>query len=432
MFVSIFTNNRCRQSLTVAVIVFFILSLFLLKDHYSLFGSTKSDNMFVYLAQSFLHGKLDLGAVPTYHDLSIFNNRTYAFWPPLCAFLLMPAVALHGVYVGDRWFSIIFVALTAFAGWLIIEAIDRRAGRLTSVGYQALLIAFLAFGTSNIIFSIIGSHWYMAQLAAAMMMFFAVLMALGLKPSYMKSLAMGGFWALAILSRMHLILAAPFFFYVAVCDIDGSPDWRKVKEEWREKLLNLIVLVIPVILILTFYAWYNWMRFGSIFDTGISHHNMWPRFEADYHKYGYFNIHYLWHNIYFTLLRLPIFQNQDIFKGLTDVQSWTEGYSLFYQCPVLLYAFLSLRALKKDRLIAILWLSVALVACPILCLMGTGWIQFGARYLFDLVPLLFPLAIIGTNGKVSALLIALVIISVVVNLHGLFILTALFDLARHK
>ena len=432
MVESISTRHPVRQAVVAAAAVFIIFSLFLLKNHYSLFGRTQSDNMFVFLAQSFLHGKLSLDSVPTYHDLSFFHNKAYAFWPPLCAFLLMPAVLIHGVYVGDRWFSVLFVALSVFAGWLTVDAMEKRSGLSASPIYKVLLVAFLAFGTSNLIFPIIGSHWYMAQLAAAMMMFFAVLMALGLKPGYTKLFAMGSFWALAILSRMHLVLAGPFFFYIAICDTDASPDWCKMAQQWQQKLLNLIVLCTPVILVFGFYAWYNWMRFGSILDTGIAHHNMWSRFEADYQKYGYFSIHYLWHNIYYTVLRLPIFQDQTIFKEPGDVHHWTEGYSLFYQSPVLLYAFLSLKAIKRDKLIAMLWLSVVLVACPILCLMGTGWMQFGARYLFDLLPLLLPLVIIGTCGKVSVPFVGAVLASVVINLQGLSLLNVLFDPNRHK
>ncbi len=429
---SIFTINRYKQAAMAAAIVFVILSLFLLKDHYSLFGRTASDNMFVYLAQSFVHGKLYIENAPTLHDLAFYNNKAYTIWPPFCAFLLMPLVCVHGVFVGDRWLSVFLVALIVFAGWLIIEAVNKRSALPTSLIYKVLLTAFLVFGTSNLVFAIVGTHWYMAQLAAAMMMFFAVLMALALKPGYIKSLTTGCFWALAILSRMHLILAAPFFVYIAVCDTQGSPDWRQIIKQWKRHVLNLSVLFTPVALVFGFYAWYNWMRFDSIFDSGISRHQMGSRFEADYHKYGFFSIHYLWRNIYYTVLRLPIFQNQTVFKEPGNERSWTEGYSLFYQSPVLLYVFGSLKAITKDWLVAVLWLSIVFVACPILCMMGTGWKQFGARYLFDLVPLLFPLVIIGTRGKVSILLIGLVIISVVINLNGLSILSTEFNAAGYK
>jgi hypothetical protein len=51
---SMSTIYQSKQALMAASVGFVILSLFLLKSHYSLFGSTQSDNMFVYLAQSFL------------------------------------------------------------------------------------------------------------------------------------------------------------------------------------------------------------------------------------------------------------------------------------------------------------------------------------------------------------------------------------------
>ena len=98
---------------------------------------------------------------------------------------------------------------------------------------------------------------------------------------------------------------------------------------------------------------------------------------------------------------------------------WKEGYSLFYQSPVFLYAFAALRLIKKDCLISALWLSTLLTALPILFCMGSGWVQFGARYLFDLCPFLFPLVIIGTGGRITSVLILLVILSVIVNIGGM-------------
>lgn len=387
----------------------------------------QSDNMFVYLAQSFLHGRLDLTFVPTYQDLSLFHGKFYAFWPPLCSFLLMPLVLIHGVYVGDRWLDALFVALIALSAWLIIGAVDKKYGSGSSVFYKILLIIFLSFGTSSLIFTLIGSHWYMAQLAAATMMFFAILFSFILKPGFFKWLIMGTFWALAILSRMHLIMAFPVFFYIVLSDGLLLADKKMSVSEiidlnnWRSTLLPLSVLLIPMFLALSFIGWYDWARFGSIFDNGIRHHNMAYRFLSDYKKYGYFSLHYFLYNSYYTILRVPILQN--IFKE--PISHWTEGYSIFYQSPVLLYALLTLRKIK-DGFVACLWCSILLVAFPILCVMGTGWVQFGARYLFDLLPLFFPLVIIGSRSKASPVLITLVILSVSINMHGLCLLKQFF------
>jgi hypothetical protein len=169
--------------------------------------------------------------------------------------------------------------------------------------------------------------------------------------------------------------------------------------------------------VLALFAWYNATRFGSIFDNGISYHLMADRFISDFKTYGYISPHYFLHNVYYTILRLPFFAN--LFREPGAYTGWNEGYSLFFQSPVFLFALWALKYIKRDALVSVLWLSTALVSVPILCLMGTGWMQYGARYLFDLCPFLFPLVIIGTRGKISTLLILLVIASIASNIYGL-------------
>jgi hypothetical protein len=52
---------------------------------------------FVYIAQAFLDGRVDLRGLPGhYHDIIRIGERTYAPFPPVPAFILMPAVAVGG------------------------------------------------------------------------------------------------------------------------------------------------------------------------------------------------------------------------------------------------------------------------------------------------------------------------------------------------
>src|SRR3990170_3010131 len=52
---------------------------------------------FVYIAQGFLQGRVDLPNVPGYyHDVIHLDGRVYAPFPPLPAVLLLPVVAAYG------------------------------------------------------------------------------------------------------------------------------------------------------------------------------------------------------------------------------------------------------------------------------------------------------------------------------------------------
>jgi hypothetical protein len=337
----------------------------------------------------------------------------------LPAFLFMPAVLWHGLEVGDKWFSIAFVAISTSAQWLLIDTVAKTINRRPSTAYKILMSVFLAFGTSNLVLSLRGSHWYVATVSAVMMMMIAVTILLIAQRSWWHCLLSGAFWALAILGRMHLILAAPLFFYFAIAGGAQKPDWRSPRQDWRPVCARIIALTVPVLLVLAFFAWYNWARFGSVFDNGIKYHHMALRFIDDYHKFGYFSLHYIAYNAYYTLLRLPGFETQQFFAEPGKYHDWRMGYSLFFQSPVFLFALLSLKRLKTDRLVQLFCLCIVLVGTPIMCCMGTGWSQYGARYLFDLCPFLIPLTIIGTQSRVSILLITLVIASVLSNLYGL-------------
>lgn len=404
--------------------VFIILSLPLLQAHYSLFGHEKSGNIFVYLAWAFLHGRLDLIYVPdSQRDLSLFHGKYYAYWPPLPAFLLMPAVCIHELWVGDKWIAAAFTAVSVIAAWFLMDAIAVRRGWVLSNIYKFLLSAFLAFGTANLIMTIRCNQWSFAQTCASMMMMISMSCIVSLS-SWWGFLLGGTFWALAILARMHLILAAPLFIYLAAFGAGPSINFTTLKYNWRQILFKIALFSIPVLAVLIFYAWYNAARFGSIFDNGIAYHLMADRFIADYKTYGYISPHYFLHNVYYTILRLPFFAN--LFTEPGKYNDWKEGYSIFFQSPTFLFAVWALRYLKKDILTIPLWIATVLVSIPILFLMGTGWIQFGARYLFDLCPFLFPLVIIGSRGKISPLLVISIAASIASNLYGLKILEVLY------
>ena len=66
---------------------------------------------FVYLAESLLHGHLDLVHVPEPpYDLTRFDGQWYVSFPPLPAILMLPLVAVRGLAVSDIAFSVVLGA----------------------------------------------------------------------------------------------------------------------------------------------------------------------------------------------------------------------------------------------------------------------------------------------------------------------------------
>jgi hypothetical protein len=420
-----FLQSSVLQSLAIFVLVCLVYAGLLLNENYLLQGNNYwSRNYFVYLAYSFLHNHLNLVNPPFSRDLSYFNGKVYMYWPPLGAVLLMPGVCMFGLDLADRWFNVIYAGISALAAFFLCRQLAKFMGWQPSPAFSLCMSLFFAFGTAmpGLCLWLPGGHWYMAQVVSCMMISLSMLAALSFRRHCCSPFVSGFFWALSISSRMHLILAGPFFLYLALLGNDDKFDWRKLALNWQDALCRTCMLLLPVVLVLACLAWYNWARFGNVLDTGISYHKMDERFFADFHRFGFISPHYIWHNVYYTLLRLPCFQNQPFFKEPGAFTDWQEGYSLFFQSPVLLYAFLSLRDWRRNFLIPICWLCIVVLALPILMIMGSGWMQFGARYLFDLVPFLFLLSIIGSRAKLSWTLLALALAAMVVNFWGLTLL----------
>jgi hypothetical protein len=409
-------NHSLLEASTTGIIVFLVLGLLLMHEHYPLLGG-KSNNLFVYLADAFIHGRLYLVEPPFSFDLSFYKGHYYAYWPPLAALLLIPPVSLLGTGFGDRWLGILLSALSTIPAYVLIGNIAERYDFRASVAFRILLTLFFAFGTSNLVLGYYGTHWFMAQLAASLMMMSAAAVMTSKSTEPRAFLQAAVLWAASILSRMHLVLAVPFFAqFVRSTACAGR---QRELEPVSVCVKRAVVLIVPLICAFSLTGWYNWARFGDAFDNGIKYHSMAPRFKADYANYGFFNAHYIPRNIYYELLRVPLFSKTPLLKEPGPETTWQEGYSLFYQCPLLLYALLTLRTLHADRFVRACWLSIALIAVPILSLMGTGFAQFGARYLFDVVPFFYMLTIIGARGRVSAMFVALAVTSIVINFHGL-------------
>ena len=92
-----------------------------------------------------------------------------------------------------------------------------------------------------------------------------------------------------------------------------------------------------------------------------------------------------------------------------------DGMSILLTTPAILYV---LKAKFNESVN--LWALLAMVGImvPIVVWFSTGWVQFGYRYALDFLPFAIVLIASGTGKTVSKMLIALVAISVAVNLWG--------------
>jgi hypothetical protein len=359
---------------------------------------------FNYLADAFLHDQFHFRLEPpTTHDLVLFDNKIYAYWPPFPAILLMPFVAIFGVNFSDILFTVILGSINVGLFSFFLKELNRKKIISLDSVKQILLVIFFAFGTVYLTMVPQGMVWFTSSVISI----FCILLA------YIASVKYHGYWAFlltgiaisaAFTSRMHLFLVGIW------------PAWYLLSKNWKlpkQKFIKLIFVgLLPLIVSGLFIFYYNYARFGNIFDLGYAYHNMGEIFRADYMKYGGFNLHYVPINLYYQYIAYPFL--------MKDMSNFFMGGSLFLLSPVFFACFWAFKDKKFSNFV--LLTTIFLTNIPILLLMGTGWIQFGPRYTLDYIVPLLILTAIGIKYWNNRILFLLTLISIFQYTVGLLLL----------
>ena len=367
--------------------------------HDSIWTSSKYA-YFNYLADAFLHGQLHLRRVPLIsHDLSVVNGKYYLYWPPFPALLLMPFVALFGI-----GFSDIVLTLALGAGNVALVALVlryasyRRVIHVTGV-QRGLLVLCFALGTVHLTLAPYGRVWFTAQVVGVWCVALAYLATLSLR-GWISFAVTGVCIAAACLTRNHLVFAGlwPACFLFHSHRVLG----------WRRLLGLALVGSAPIVVAVGLLGAYNWLRFSSPFDNGLAYHKMGPLYVDNYRRYGAFDFHYVPTNFKYQYLAYPF--------PLREANLM--GGSLFLLTPIFFASFDAIIGGRPRWSPWTLGATIVLIATPILLLMGTGWLQFGARYTLDFTVPLLLLTAVGIRRWPTWLMLLLTGISVVHYMLG--------------
>ncbi len=372
---------------------------------------------FVYLAESFLHGRLDLLHVPAPpYDLTPFEGGWYVSFPPLPSLLMLPLVALWGLAVSDVAFSVVMGALSVSLFYTVLLRLD--VGRWTSdvgnrtPGTEIWLCLLLGLGTPLWYCAALGSVWYTAHVVAVACLCLYALEALGRNRPLWSGLWLG----LGFLARPPVLLAFPLALGLG---LRNSAVWKQCLRENGRFLLLLALGAAPALL---GQAAYNWIRFDNPLEFGYRWMNSPGPLLERQAAWGQFSLHFLPENLYTLLIRPPLVSLSPLH---VEPDPW--GMGLLFSCPALLLAletgFLSLRAKQKHLLVSVrirpaLWLSVLLVQLPSLLYFNTGSYQFGCRFALDWLPLGVLLVALGTGRRLRWWGKTLIVASAMMHLWG--------------
>ena len=357
-----------------------------------------------YLADAFLHGQLNLRLIPTHTlDLSYYSGMYFLYWGPLPAILLMPVVALFGVGVSDILQSLIVGTINAGLFALLLRKACLSGVIDLSRTQRMLLVILFILGTPHTPLPAVGRVWELSSLLTVTFTLIAFLAAFSLEGR--KAFVWTGIGIAGVMmTRISAVFIGVFLAWYLLRKY-RSMSWNSL---WKLSLAGLT----PVLIAIALLAGYNWARFGSPLNNGLYYQLSGPDFIDNARQYGFFNLHYIWPNIYYQFLVYPF----SLINGNFAVEGW--GGSLFLLSPLFFAAPLALWQDRRNPITWVLLITILLLMIPLLVNIAPGTLQFGPRYTLDLIVPLFLLTALGIRRWPNWLVSTLVGIALLHYLVG--------------
>ncbi len=404
------------------------------------------DNHFVYLADSFLNGQVELTRKPhhgndwaSYERMKLkgesanqhgaevkgfFTRRKgkpnefrtlqgenltipkkdrgerkthhYVSFPPGPAVLMMPFVAAVGYGTNDVLFTILFASINAVLFFILLCRF-REDGYTDRDDKQLLwFTALFIFGTAHFWCGVMGRVWFTALIIGVTFHLLYIYFALNARRPLLAGLCL----AVAFSSRASLVFAASFFYWQLLRpkgDEDTGEDrWRKAA------LFSAPCLVIGLTLL-----YYNQVRFANPLEFG--HTYLAGGSLARIRDFGLFHAEFLNRNLTAAFTLLPRFTDSAPF-----IQFSKHGMSIFLTTPALIWL---LWPKESNAMHRPLWIATACVGVPLLFYQNTGWEQFSYRFILDVLPYLVLLLVAGARPMTRTFK-TLIIVGILINALG--------------
>jgi hypothetical protein len=340
------------------------------------FGSSGINSHFVYQAQSFLEGRLDIPHF-AHEDIILVNGKYYIVYPPFPAIVMMPFVAVFGLGFSDIFFVQVCSALNVVLLFWLLEVLRAGGRSRRTFAQNAALAIFFFFGSINFYLSLGGGMWFTAHILATTCTLAFLLLAFKRRFVW-SALCLG----CAFLTRAPAVAGLPVLLYLLLEEQTPLATW-KAWREWLRQLpwRKLALALVPLLAALLVFLARNALAFGSPWETGYTLliRQFYPEVQ-----YGVLGPHYIWSDVVANFLNFPTFSFRDAFdiSPGVDFLDGGIGLSVFATTPIFLFLFFA-RNRQPSGLRKVLWLVVGLVVAATLLYHAAGWFQFGSRYLFE-------------------------------------------------
>ncbi len=382
-------------STKVVFFIFFFLTIIIYGLSYH--GEGAHFNYFILLADAFLHGRLDVLIHPSWlNELAFWNGKYYVVYPPMPGILLIPFVAIFGINFPQPYFSILIASFNVAISYLFFLKVFKRK-------VSIWLTILYGFGTIHWYHAEVGSSWYVAHMVGLLFLWLMLLEVFTKKRLFLIGLCLGG----AYLSRLPMIFAI-IFPLVFLRDLFFNFATKKIN------FRNLFFLGLGVLPAIVFNALYNFVRYGTFSDKSYV---LLPVFNEPWYKYGLVSVRYIPTHLKEIFTALPVIVNHPPFviPSLFAMAIW-----------IITPAYLFIIFAKfRSKLVLASLLSLIAVAVPSLMHGGNGFTQFGYRHTLDYFPFILLLVGSGFRDKVSWWMIVLIILSIIINFWGVYMISFL-------
>jgi hypothetical protein len=398
------------------------------------------DNHYVHLADSFLHGQLDVvgGAPHGTNDWACFdtdrhdicngvvftrirgNEHWYVSFPPGPALVMLPLVAIWGTGIPDALVWAILAGLAPAFVYLLLRRLAALKRSARTPGEDLILTALFGLGSVFFFVAVQGTVWFAAQVCACVLLPLYLLASLGGARPLVAGIALG----LLFLCRPT---TAPFgLFFVAEALVAARrPDALPVPPALttgllgraaaflsgldRRKLLRAFLLFgLPILVAIGSAMWMNEARFEDPFEFG--HRYLMIRWRGRIETWGLFDYHYLSRNLAVFVGSVPWISPH----GYVSISR--HGLAIWVTTPAIVWALFPRR--KLDVGLRVLAVATAIVCVWNLLYQNSGWVQFGYRFSLDYMAGVVVLLAVGGRSVRSPLFVLLLLWSIAVNLFG--------------
>lgn len=345
------------------------------------------------LALELLRGRPYLPDFVSWLEMFRLDGRDYLAYPPMVSFVLVPYAFVTGGALGQPLANTLFILGSA----LFLYALVRRLPGIESMAGRAVLAYTL--GSPFLYSASTGDVWVLMHSEGNFFLFVTLFFVFVRR----HLLLAGSFFMVAMQTRYSVALASLTF---GITFLQMAPSGGRLRGAFRSGLWFTAGAIPPVLVVLA----YQWWTLGDPFLSP---------YAAGWREWGLkgpqFGLRYFWANLPVYTYATPTFLPE--FPYLRFDAS---GQSIFVLSPYFLGLFLA--DVRRPWVRAFLPTVVATFGFYLLYF-GTGFAQFGARYLQDAYPVMIPVALSafgrGTVGR--RVLDVLLAYSIAMNAYGVYV-----------